>query len=348
MLKKVLSIIILLLIIIAILHIISPIFVPKWIDEKGNFMTRVVKGFYAEKNNSLDVLFIGNSDMYNGMAPMQMWDEYGIAGYSYSSSGQRIWTGYYYLLDALRSQHPDVVVLNVDEVQYVGNSDAFCYRKAYDNMQMSPVKIQAIMHSGFKKAIWRRLTFFLPVLRYHSRIFELTPDDFKYAYAKMPYENKGQEIQTKIKPYTKGLSYMEDKGEKYEIPKKTKKYLDKFIKKCKDEKIKVVLIEIPSIDTWKYASSQAFSQYAKDQNVDFIDFNFLLDEIGFDWTHDTCDKGRHLNIWGAEKVSKYMGEYLHDNYNLPDRRNDPNYAEWFEQSKKYHENIENAIKKVTN
>ena len=39
----------------------------------------------------------------------------------------------------------------------------------------------------------------------------------------------------------------------------------------------------------------------------------------------------HLNDSGARKVSYYIGEYIRENYDLPDRRNDPAYASWNEQ-----------------
>ena len=77
----------------------------------------------------------------------------------------------------------------------------------------------------------------------------------------------------------------------------------------------------------------------------FIDCNLHLDEMNFDWMHDTPDCGDHLNVFGAEKVSRYLGKYLKDNYNIPDRRKDGDYASWFDASQKYHQNIEDDIKR---
>ena len=339
MVKKIISVVILILIIVLIFFIISPIFVPKWIKGEDNYITNIVRGFYAERKNSLDVIFMGNSDMYRGMSPIILWDEYGIASYSYTSPGQRAWTGYYVLLDALRSQKPDIIVFNIDEIQSTNQSTESCYRKAFDNMQLSSVKIRALFDSTFKFSIGKKLSYFLPIFRYHSRVSELTNDDFKYAYGYQKYENKGLDLIKEIEAYNGGKSYMEDKGEKYDFPEKTKKYMDKIVKKCKDEGIKLILVEIPSADSWSYSKHEEIVKYAKENDVPFLDFNMILDEINFDWTHDTPDGGDHINVYGAEKVSKYMGKYLNDNYNLPDRRKDSNYSEWFEASKKYHENV---------
>lgn len=37
-----------------------------------------------------------------------------------------------------------------------------------------------------------------------------------------------------------------------------------------------------------------------------------LDELGIDWTEDTFDEGDHLNLnlFGAQKMTQFMGEFL--------------------------------------
>ena len=39
----------------------------------------------------------------------------------------------------------------------------------------------------------------------------------------------------------------------------------------------------------------------------------------------------HLNDSGARKVSYYIGDFIKENFDIPDRRNDPAYASWTEQ-----------------
>lgn len=343
MIKKIISVIVLVILILLILFEISPIFVPKWIYGEDNYITKIVRGFYAEKNNSLDVMFMGNSDMYRGLSPILLWDDYGIPSYSYTSPGQRAWTAYYVFLDALRSQKPKILLFNMDEIQSTNQSNESCYRKAFDNMQLSKVKLKALNDPIYEFTFEDKMSYIFPIFRYHSRTAQLTLDDFKNSYGYKVYENKGLDLIASVKPYDKGKSYMKDKGETYKFPKKTKKYINKIVKKCKKEGIELILLDIPSADSWSYAKHQAISEYAKEKEVKFIDCNMLLDEIGIDWTHDTADGGDHLNVYGAEKVAKYIGKYLHDNYSLPDRRQDASYISWFKDSEKYHKNIEDAL-----
>ena len=342
MLKKIISFIIFLIVTTLTIFIISPIFVPKWTEGIDNYITKIVRGYYAEKDNSLDILFMGNSDMYRGISPIVLWDEYGIASYAYTSPGQRMWTAYYVLKDALRSQSPDIIVLNVDAFNFDFPSTESCYRKAFDNMQLTTNKIEAINDPIYKFSFFDKLSFIFPIFRYHSRISELTKEDFNNAYGYQTFAHKGYDMTASIKPYLDGTSYMKRKDNE-EFSKNTKRYFDKIIKLCKEEDIKLILTELPSADSWSYTKNQIMTKYAKDNNLPFIDFNILLDEFDFDWTHDTADGGDHLNIYGAEKVTKYMGKYLKENYNIKDRRQDKNYSSWFSDSKVYHKDREKMI-----
>ena len=332
-----------------LLIFLSPFFIPKWRDGGDNYSGSIVRGFYDEKDNSLDVLFMGNSDMYRSVLPIELWDEYGIASYAYTSPGQRTWTGYYVLLDARRSQHPKVIVYNIDAVNSDNHSTESCYRKAFDTMEWSPVKIKAIyFDNGFNFNLMKRVAFTFPILRFHDRYSELSSDDFKYAYGSEHFSYKGYDLIVKTDGYEGGSSYMEDKGETFELADNVKKYLDMFVDKCKEEGITLILTEVPSADSWSLAKHNTMSEYAKEKEIEFLDFNMLLDEMDFDWTKNTPDKGDHLNVYGAEIVTKYMGKYLHDNYELPDRRSDEDYKIWFDDSIKFHEDIEKAKNEAKN
>ena len=329
---------------VVILFVISPIFVPKWIDGDNNHNTQIVRGLYAERANSLDVLFLGNSDMYRDVIPIELWDEYGMASYAYTSPGQRIWTGYYTMLDALQYQKPKVIVFNVDGINKDNLSSDGINHKSFDNMKMSMAKMQALNDKAFKFSLSKKLSYIFPVLAYHSRVTELTKDDFEYAYGYEVFPEKGYDMIAGAKAYDGGDSYMADKGESYEIPEKPRQYLDKIVELAQEKNIKLVLVENPSADSWSFAKSQAMQKYAQEKNVEFIDLNLKLNEIGLDWTEDTPDGGDHLNYSGAYKVTRFYGEYLSQNFDLPDRRKDVKYADWNRASEEYHEDREVLVR----
>ena len=68
--------------------------------------------------------------------------------------------------------------------------------------------------------------------------------------------------------------------------------------------------------------------------IKFLELN-CVDEIGIDWNTDTQDGGWHLNTNGAVKVSKYLANYLKENFNLTDKRENKDYQDWNQDLEKY-------------
>ncbi len=325
------------IILVASLHILSRIFIPKWLTNDDNMYTWIKLGFYEEEKDSLDLIFIGNSDVYRGISPMELWDNHGIASYAYTSPGQRIWTAYYMLEEALIYQKPKYIVLDTDAVFTTTHSSDGNYRKVFDNMKANKVKMQALTDSIYEFEASDIFSYYFPILRYHDRYKSLTEEDYKYAFYDYHFSYKGLDLIHDIVPYNEGFAYMEDKGETKEIPTKNKEYLEKIIKTCKENNIELILIDVPSAKSWSLAKSNTVKEYAKEKNLVFIDYNLNYEETNFDWKTDTSDGGAHLNTNGAIKITKHIGKYLTENYDFADHRQDKKYEKWHEDSKKYHE-----------
>ena len=50
-----------------------------------------------------------------------------------------------------------------------------------------------------------------------------------------------------------------------------------------------------------------------------------------DFSKDTYDGGLHLNLSGAEKITEYLGEFLRNEYELPDHRGEKELQEIWDQ-----------------
>ena len=59
-----------------------------------------------------------------------------------------------------------------------------------------------------------------------------------------------------------------------------------------------------------------------------------------DWENDTFDGGDHLNLFGARKMTKYLGDYLASECDLTDHRGDPAYRSWQELWTSYEQEVE--------
>ena len=54
-----------------------------------------------------------------------------------------------------------------------------------------------------------------------------------------------------------------------------------------------------------------------------------------DYNTDCYDKDSHLNPSGARKVTDYLGQYIMENYNIPDQRQNEAYSFWYQDYDEY-------------
>ena len=70
-----------------------------------------VTKFYELEDDTVDVLILGSSHAFENFNTGILWDEYGIASYILAGSLQPMWNTYYYLKEALKTQTPELIVL---------------------------------------------------------------------------------------------------------------------------------------------------------------------------------------------------------------------------------------------
>lgn len=68
--------------------------------------------------------------------------------------------------------------------------------------------------------------------------------------------------------------------------------------------------------------------------------NLSIEEMNLNWNEDSKDGGDHLNLKGAKKASAFLGNWLKQKLELPDRRTEENYQLWNTQLETYHKLIE--------
>ncbi len=301
---------------IGILFLIQKIMMPKYVD--GILEGRLISEYYDETTPS-DVIFIGDCELYENISPITLWEEYGITSYVRGSAQQLIWQSYYLMEETVEREKPDIIVFNILSMQYGAPQNEAYNRMTLDGMKWSSSKVDSIKASMTDDEEFASYVF--PLLRYHSRWNEIGFKDFKYAFTDKKISHNGYLMRVDVKPVTtipdgKVLSNYEFTDTCYE-------YLDKMTKLCKDNDIELVLVKAPSIyphwyDEWEVQ----MEEYAKENDLLYINFLELTDEVGIDFNVDTYDAGLHLNLSGAEKLSIYLGNILKEEYNLTDHRND--------------------------
>ena len=293
----------------------------------------------AVKETKHDVLFIGDCEVYESFVPAVLWEEYGISSYVRGGAQQLVWHSYYMLEDALRYETPKIVVFNVLALKYGEPQKEAYNRLALDGMEWSETKVGAIKASmteeeSFASYVW-------PLLRYHSRWNQLTAEDFKYAFSDKPtVSDSGYLMQTDIVPATEGQETPRPLVD-YTLPKAAMEYLDRITKLCGEKNMELILIKAPTnalayhwYDEW----DEQIRAYAAQNDLAYYNFIPHAEDMGLDMSTDTYDKGVHLNVYGAEKLTCYFGKILAEEHHAPDRRQDADLSEiWNRRVATYHE-----------
>lgn len=326
-------------VVVCLLVAATPVLQPKYISASPE--GSLTAEYYDHvKETEHDLLFVGDCEVYESFVPAVLWETYGISSYVRGSAQQLIWQSYYMLEDALRYETPKIVVFNVLSLKYgEPQSEAF-NRMTIDGMEWSSSKlgaIQASMTEGESLA-----SYLWTLLRFHSRWSELTAEDFKYAYSHKPIvSDSGYLMQTGITPVGEGGMSEGEALMDYTLPETAWSYLDKMRVLCEEKGITLILIKAPtnSFRYWWYDEWDAQVQaYADTYDLDYYNMIHAVEEIGIDWQTDTYDAGVHLNVYGAEKLSVWFGEKLKENYDLPDRRTNDQYATvWQERVDTYYQ-----------
>lgn len=297
----------------SLLWLSSQILKPKWYFQLPGIepATKIIDGFYDEPKNSIDVIYLGSSNMYRDVNPLQIYETYGITGYVLGSSVQRMWISEYYLKEALKYQRPKVVVLDMLSIIMDTPNDENRNRKALDYTRFSLDKVKAIRDSIPDDGSESFLSYIFPVLRYHSRWNELTADDFKYFFTDKHYYLKGFDLNFSCIPQTMDF---DNTSRDYPNAEKALKSLDSIVDICENNNIQLVLIKTPIVG-WTKGSSMYIHEYAIKKGLKFIDYNECYEEAGINTESDFSDVS-HLNAYGAEKLSIHLGKVLCENTSL--------------------------------
>lgn len=317
---------------IGCLWFLQKLLVPKY--QTGIVEGSMIEEYYKDESDH-EVVFIGDCEIYENFSPITLWEEYGITSYMRGSAQQLIWNSYYLLEDTLRYETPEVVVFNVLSVKYdVPQSEAY-NRMSIDGMKWSMSKVNNIKASMMEEENF--VDYVFPLLRYHGRWAELTKDDFEHMFSKDLVTHNGYYMRVDTKP--QGEFPEPTPLADYKLGENAMSYLQKMADLCKEKGVELVLIKAPTeFPHWYDEWDAQIVDFAKENDVEYINYIPFQEEIGLDMTKDTYDAGLHLNTQGAEKMSLYFGNWLKENYDLTDYRNDENYAAiWQEKVDFYNE-----------
>ncbi|MCD7744985.1 MAG: hypothetical protein LUI13_06870 [Lachnospiraceae bacterium] len=306
----------------------------KWLDDQN--ATYMWEEFHSLEEDTVDVLFMGTSHVHEGIDPMYIYENSGITSFTLSGSQARFDTTYLALKEALKTQSPQILFLDMSAIQYGQQLREAKIHQITDHISLPLDKIELVRNSEDEDLTMLDVLF--PLFRFHSRWNQLNAHDFMYATGDLETTyTRGHYVD-----YTTVLSefhFYDEDGMTCRITDRDRSYLDRLVTLCEENDIELIMYKLPA-PYWSLSLSESATEIAAEYGLEFWEMYYEFDEIGLDVTTDFRDATDHLNQYGAEKISAYLMEYLQENYDLEDQRGTN--ARWDSDLAGYHQELEDA------
>lgn len=303
----------------------------KWKDTTGDYLS-VYEQLYNTPDDTIDIAFVGTSHVFCGIYPCQLWADYGMTAFDMSVSGMDKTSTYYAIKELLKTQSPKVVAVDVyallfDEMDVEANE----YRNLL-GMKTSKNSVDLVNDYDYIDDETRREYIFRwPFI--HTRYTELTKYDFvQYDPSEFgrgafyTWSANGSEIPDLLALQNAGVG---------ELSESNIEWLDSLVELSYENDFELVFFVAPAlIDTEQQSIINAAASYASASGIPFFDCNAWREKLHIVDGIDYLDSD-HLNAYGAEKLTKYLGDIISANYQIEDRRNDVNCSLWNEDLEYY-------------
>ena len=316
--------------------VVNPILKFKYIDGIEPWTE-----FYKMEEDSIDVLLFGSSHMYATVNPAILWEDAGIPSFLIGGSGKPMWNIYYDIKESLKYQSPELIIIEpystLFDWEYVQYSGII---KNTFGLKFSRNKIDSIKASA-QEEYWQDLILGFPA--YHGRYGELNKNDFSNFTGKDGVYMNGYISSAN---YTKQVPVdVSGINEKNELPEKHLEYLIKTIDLLNENDIELMIIVSPYITSANdQASYNMIEKIALENNIKFVNYNLLYDELDLDFNFDMMEK-EHLTYTGGAKVSHNIANILKNEYALENKKDFNDYEKWNEWAQEVFDTIQNNITK---
>ena len=363
---------------------LSGAFIPRTGSTEDGMESRISKAYRGEPRDSIDTVFIGNSDIYRAISPVDLFHQTGITSAIAGRPNKQLSEVPGDIRDILRYQNPKTIVLETD-CMFSGTNPGFkkgispleaeadkvdvagqapskatdadvaaqapskatdadvagqAPSKATDTAHQNIfAKCKALLQEG-DSAFLAALNYKFPLVKYHDNWKHLKLTTFLQPRGKYHFSNKGMAYANTVKAYPFGNEYMQLSGGKHAMLSEEK--LDQFQKiydLCDRNGIRLVLLTVPSANTWNKGKSDTVKQLAKKYDLTYYDYNRQL-PAGFNWVTDSKDGGNHLNYAGASAVTKDLAKKLTDDLTMnPTSLTKEQKQQWKKDYEHFHKSI---------
>ncbi len=309
------------------------------------------------KENTVDAVYIGASVVDRSWASPIAFNEYGMTVFPFSSDSAPCVLIKNMMIEANKTQSPKLWIIDVKSfiIDPAKEGQAERVRRVTDLWPISLNKIKTLNYAfkylkqndNFKfEPSW-----YIPFIKYHNRwesqdgvVERLSYSDFinaqdKYMGAYASGENSGTALPVNRPKTTEEIS---------KIPANSEEVLRDLLDYIKEKNEQVLFVISPCADNIeRFKKFNHIFSIIDEYGFDYINFNTeeMYKTLDIDFNTDFYDEV-HFNIKGSLKYTDYFAEYLHNNYDFPDHRNDENYNDWHEAYNNYEVFSQKYLKKI--
>lgn len=302
-----------------------------------------LKGFYDEDKESLNIVYLGASEVYSDIAPGYAYDRFGVTSYLFATQSNSILNYKSQLKNILSCQKPDLIVIELNGA--VAGDDKESTKEANlhnyaDNVPLNWTKLEWVMQNGGENYP----EYLFPFIKYHGIWSDPEPHEDFAKYRKTIIED-----QLRGYTYLKGIlnetavfqntqrsmndTLAQSANSKKPLNELEENALRDLLQYCKDENLtNVVFTRFPHI-----VVRRTFSRFERGNTVgdivaeygyDYLNFERDIDRTKLDENHDFYNLD-HLNVYGQKKFTDFFTDYLLRHYEVhPEVLGEQGFEEW--------------------
>ncbi len=294
-----------------------------------------LKGFYEEERDSLDIVYLGASEVYSDIAPGYAYQHNGVTSYLFATQANSILNYKSQLKNILSRQDPDLIVIELNGAMYGDEEEAVKeanLRNYADHVPLDFTKAEWIAQNGGEHI----LEYLVPFIKYHGLWGDMSESDRaeRDKYRKTIFQDQQRGYN-----YLKGIlnettvfrntqrsmndSLQKSAGSKKPLTETEERGLRDLLQYCKDEGLQnVVFARFPHIVVRRtfsrFERSNTVGDIVAEYGFDYLNFERDYVSTGLDETKDFYNLD-HLNVYGQKKFTAYLTDYLIENYGVKPR-----------------------------
>lgn len=295
-------------------------------------------GMYEE--GPLDMVYVGGSSTFVYWQPLKAWKDKGFTSYSYATNSLEADGTLYYMKEALKTHRPQMFVVELRSFAGIG-TDVYegGMRNGTDSMDFTSWNRWAYLYDYLGKRNIPpeadELSCYLDLMKYHTNTGNLaSPTAWEYMDNRGECVNKGWEWIDAWSEVDQPVNFRTAK--RTELDERTREILVKLLDFCQSQKLEVLFVLSPycfvTQDT--EALFNTVGDMVDSYGYRFLNTNHCYQEMKLDFTRDFYNGG-HVNLFGAEKYTAFLQNYLEENYGLPDHRSEAAYESWNDEYERF-------------